>query len=205
MQIVVDQCETRFRMIEDVIHIGGTKHGVDGYPDEACAVNAEQRFDEFNRVVANSRNLLAGLHSARHQIIGEAVSVALDLSEGDTPLTVGDGDAIGEALRRAFQEIADRYAADTAGPGHAAGRRQILHFVSSQCINSGSALPLPLWERVGVRGSDLSIGRDPPPGSHLSMRSDLSHKGRGDRTQMPRSVHELMPDPKNLPGFRGAR
>ena len=86
-------------------------------------MNAEQRFDEFNRVVANSRNLLAGLHAARHQIIGEAVGVALDLRESDAPRAVGDGDAIGEALRCAFQEIADRYPADTAGPGHAAGCR----------------------------------------------------------------------------------
>src|SRR5438445_4015647 len=35
-------------------------------------------------------------------------------------------------------------------------------------------------ERVGVRGSGLSIVRNPSPGSHLSMRSDLSRKGRGD-------------------------
>src|SRR5229473_5504985 len=38
----------------------------------------------------------------------------------------------------------------------------------------------PLWERVGVRGYGLSIGRNPSPGSHLTMRSDLSHEGRGD-------------------------
>src|SRR6266545_4837987 len=38
----------------------------------------------------------------------------------------------------------------------------------------------PLWERVGVRGYGLSLGRTPSPGSHLAMRSDLSHKGRGD-------------------------
>jgi hypothetical protein len=31
-----------------------------------------------------------------------------------------------------------------------------------------------------VRGYGLSIERNPSPGSHLSMRSDLSHKGRGD-------------------------
>jgi hypothetical protein len=36
------------------------------------------------------------------------------------------------------------------------------------------------WERVGVRGSGPSIDRTPSPGSHLSMRSDLSHKGRGN-------------------------
>jgi hypothetical protein len=46
--------------------------------------------------------------------------------------------------------------------------------------DNGSALPLPLWERVGVRGYSLSLGRNPSPGSHLAMRSDLSHKGRGE-------------------------
>jgi hypothetical protein len=34
-----------------------------------------------------------------------------------------------------------------------------------------------LWERVGVRGYGLSIGRNPSPGSHLAMQSDLSRKG----------------------------
>src|SRR5216684_3345037 len=53
----------------------------------------------------------------------------------------------------------------------------------SRSLGSENALPLPLWERVGVRGSGLSIGRDPSPGSHLTMRSDLSHKGRGDIEQ----------------------
>jgi hypothetical protein len=45
---------------------------------------------------------------------------------------------------------------------------------------NGSALPLPLWERVGVRGYGLTIDRNPSPGSHLAMRSDLSRKGRGE-------------------------
>jgi hypothetical protein len=39
---------------------------------------------------------------------------------------------------------------------------------------NGSALPLPLWERAGVRGYGLTIDRNPSPGSHLAMRSDLS-------------------------------
>ena len=60
MEIVVDQGEPYFGMIEDVIHIGGTEHGVDRHPDQAGAMNAEQRFDEFDRVVADGRNLLAG-------------------------------------------------------------------------------------------------------------------------------------------------
>jgi uncharacterized protein (DUF779 family) len=45
---------------------------------------------------------------------------------------------------------------------------------------NGSELPLPLWERVGVRGYGLTIDRNPSPGSHLTMRSDLSRKGRGE-------------------------
>jgi len=45
---------------------------------------------------------------------------------------------------------------------------------------SGKALPLPLWERVGVRGYGLTIDRNPSPGSHLTMRSDFSRKGRGE-------------------------
>ncbi len=52
--------------------------------------------------------------------------------------------------------------------------------IESRTCNGGGELPLPLWERVGVRGSRLSIVRNPSPGSHLSMRSDLSHKGRGE-------------------------
>ena len=45
---------------------------------------------------------------------------------------------------------------------------------------SGYPLPITLWERVGVRGYGLTIDRSPSPGSHLAMRSDLSHKGRGE-------------------------
>src|ERR1700674_5725463 len=48
---------------------------------------------------------------------------------------------------------------------------------------NGSELPLPLWERVGVRGYGLTIDRNPSPGSHLAMRSDLSHKGRGEESR----------------------
>jgi hypothetical protein len=35
-------------------------------------------------------------------------------------------------------------------------------------------------ERAGVRVTALTIGRNPSPGSHLAMRSDLSRKGRGE-------------------------
>ncbi len=47
-----------------------------------------------------------------------------------------------------------------------------LKIKSGICI--GGALALPLWERVGVRGHGLSIGRNPSPGSHLSMRHSRS-------------------------------
>jgi hypothetical protein len=57
----------------------------------------------------------------------------------------------------------------------------------------GGELPLPLWDRdersslsrVGVRGSGLSMKRNPSPGSHLAMRSDLSRKGRGEAAPQP--------------------
>src|ERR1700760_4524230 len=52
----------------------------------------------------------------------------------------------------------------------------VVHFAYQ---NGDGELPLPLRERVGVRGYGLSSGLNPSPGSHLSMRSDLSHKGRG--------------------------
>ncbi|SHG66503.1 hypothetical protein SAMN05443248_2298 [Bradyrhizobium erythrophlei] len=52
--------------------------------------------------------------------------------------------------------------------------------MNHQCLNDGGELPLPLWERVGVRGFGPSTDLNPSPGSHLSMRSDLSHKGRGE-------------------------
>ena len=73
--------EPYFGMVEDVVHVGRAEHGVDGHPDQAGAMNAEQRFDEFDRVVADGRDLLAGLQPARHQVIGKAIGVALDLGE----------------------------------------------------------------------------------------------------------------------------
>jgi len=57
------------------------------------------------------------------------------------------------------------------------GRQRIPH--STPYLRDGGKLPLPLRERVGVRGSDRSIDCNPSPESHLAMRSDLSHKGRG--------------------------
>jgi len=45
----------------------------------------------------------------------------------------------------------------------------------SQCRGISSALPLPLWERVGERGSNSL------PETSLRFVSDLSHKGRGDK------------------------
>src|SRR6266550_3258276 len=44
----------------------------------------------------------------------------------------------------------------------------------ARCSGNGSELPLPLWERVGVRGYGLSWERNPSPGSHLKMRHSRS-------------------------------
>jgi hypothetical protein len=49
--------------------------------------------------------------------------------------------------------------------------------MNNRCLSDGGEPPLPLWERVGVRGYGLSMKQNPSPGSHLTMRSDLSHKG----------------------------
>src|SRR5882724_12892477 len=68
--------------------------------------------------------------------------------------------------------------AKSCGPDAPTLASSLAEFASAQ--PGGSALPHPLWERVGVRGYGLTIDRNPSPGSHLAMRSDLSHKGRGD-------------------------
>src|SRR6266852_3339887 len=47
-----------------------------------------------------------------------------------------------------------------------------------QCLDNGGELPLPLWERVGVRGHGLSIDRNPSPGSH--PRCDPTSPTRGE-------------------------
>jgi hypothetical protein len=70
--------------------------------------------------------------------------------------------------------------------------------MNHRCLNNRGEPPLPLWERVGVRGYGLSMEQNPSPGSHLSMRRSrsfasaffskngregglsLSHKGRGE-------------------------
>jgi len=76
-----------YGMIKDVIHISGAEHGVDGYPDKAGADECQ------NSALTNSTELLQmveifspGLSSARHQIIGKAIGVALELGEGHAPL-----------------------------------------------------------------------------------------------------------------------
>lgn len=51
MEIVVDQRKAHLGVAENVIHVGGTEHGVDRYPDEARAVDAEQRFDELTELL----------------------------------------------------------------------------------------------------------------------------------------------------------
>ncbi len=55
----------------------------------------------------------------------------------------------------------------------------VLKIKSGICIGRG-ALPLPLWERVGVRGRGLSMGRNPSPGSHLRCDPTSPTGGRGD-------------------------
>jgi hypothetical protein len=89
-----------------------------------------------------------------------------------------------------------------------------LKIKSGICIGGG-ALPLPLWERVGVRGRGLSMGLNPSPGSHLSMqrsrsfasasfskngrrrRPMLSHKGRGDAEHLgPFATNEATKRPR---------
>ncbi|SDT34405.1 hypothetical protein SAMN05444158_5518 [Bradyrhizobium canariense] len=42
---------------------------------------------------------------------------------------------------------------------------------------NGSALPLPLWERAGVRGPGLSLGLNPSPGSHLRCNPTSPTRG----------------------------
>ena len=68
-----------------------------------------------------------GFNPRCDQIIGKAVGVAFELGKGHAPRAVGERDAIGKPRRRAFQEIADRHPADTAGTGHAAGCCEIGH------------------------------------------------------------------------------
>ena len=127
IKIVVDDRKIHLGMVKDVVHVGGAEHGVDGHPDEAGAVDAEQRFDEFDRVVADGRDLLAGLEAARDQVIGKTVGVTLDLGKGHAPRAVGERDAVGKARRRALQQIADRHPPDPARARHAAGGCEIGH------------------------------------------------------------------------------
>jgi len=121
MQIVVDQREPHFGMRKDIVHVRRTEHGVDRHPDQAGAVDAEQCFDEFDRVVADGRDLVAGLQAALHEMIGEAVGVTLDLGERHLPRPVGQRYPVRKPCCRALEEIADRDPSDPAGPRHAAG------------------------------------------------------------------------------------
>src|ERR1700731_1223614 len=45
------------------------------------------------------------------------------------------------------------------------------------CNGNGGALPPPLWERAGVRGSGPSIERNPSPGSHLRCNPTSPTRG----------------------------
>src|SRR5450631_2798395 len=59
---------------------------------------------------------------------------------------------------------------ETEGCGHFKSRKD-----RSLSLAATEASSLSHGERVGVRGYGLSLGCNPSPGSHLSMRSDLSH------------------------------
>ena len=130
VQIVVDQRKTHLGVIEDIVHVGRAEHGVDGNPDQPRAVNAEQRFDELDGVVADRRYLLARLQPALHQIIGEAVGVVLEFGKGHATRAVGERNAIGKPHCGALQEIADRHPPDAAGTGYTAGCCEIGHLSS---------------------------------------------------------------------------
>src|SRR5882724_1326244 len=151
-------------------------------------MNAEQRFDEFDRVVADGRNLVAGFQTACHQIIGKTVGVALDLGEGHAPRAVGDGDAIGEAPRRALEEIADGDPPDAARPRHAAGRCEVSHAYPLSFVIPGCAVR----RRPGIHIHRLWLWI---PGSPRSLSSGAHSRDPLARPGMTAS----MPDPKNLP------
>src|SRR6185312_6685773 len=97
------------------------------------------------------------------------------------------------------RQMSDEVIADFASCGVPAGTVIFLKCeIGLSRSGNGKALPLPLWERVGVRGYGLTIDRNPSPGSHLTMRRSrsvasasffkngrrrrplLSHKGRGE-------------------------
>lgn len=126
-QIVVDEREPHLGMAEDVVHVGGPEHGVDRHPDQAGTVDAEQRFDELDRVVADRRDCLAWLQPLGEEMVREPVGIALELGERHLAAAIGDRNPIREAPRRALQEIADRNPADPARTGHAAGGLKIGH------------------------------------------------------------------------------
>ena len=130
MHDVVDQRKAHLGMIEDIAHVGRAEHGVDRHPHQACAVDAEQRFDELDGVVADRRDLLARLQSALDEVIGKAIGVLLKLGIGHAARAIGQRNAIRKPRRRALQQVADRDPADAAGTGDAAGCCEIGHFVS---------------------------------------------------------------------------
>src|SRR3984885_2421217 len=89
------------------------------------------------------------------------------------------GDFLGEegahflAQLFAFGRQADRI--ETKGCGHVRSRSGCrVVFGRKIDFARAAARSLSKGERVGVGGYALSIGRNPSPGSHLSMQSDLS-------------------------------
>ena len=140
-------------------------------------MNAEQRFDEFDRVVADGRNLLAGFQAARDQVIGEAIGVALEFGEGHAPRAVGE--------RRSDRESAPpRVSGDRRSPpgrcGPGPARRRWLRDWSC-------ALP-PSFVIPGASEGEPGISRF-----------------RGSIAALRRRNDGLMPDPENLPRFGRAR
>jgi len=143
VQHVVDDGEPHPGMVEDVVHVRRAEHGIARHPHQAGAVNAEQRFDEFDGIVADRRYLVAGLQPALHQVVREAIGVAFDLGEGNAARAVGQRDPIGKPHRRAFQEIADCDPADAAGAGYAAGCGEVGHGFIPSVVPGREANPEP--------------------------------------------------------------
>ena len=127
VEAVVDHGETHFGMVENVVGVRRSKHGVDRNPDQPCAMDAEQRFDELHRVVADRRDLLAGFQAAGEQVVGEPVGVAIELGKRHLAFAVGQRNAIRETAGRAAQNVADRHPPDTSRARNAARCRKITH------------------------------------------------------------------------------
>ena len=185
VQIVVDQREAHLGMVEDVVHVGRAEHGVDRHPDQAGAMNAEQRFDELDRVVADRRNLLAGLQPARDEVIREAVGVALELGKRHAPRAVGQRNPIRKPRRRAAS--GDR----RSRPGRCGRGPARRRWLRDWSCGSSPSWPVHLRGALATKRSVLVfVVRTPTRIASRSLANDDC---------------ALMPDPENLSRFRGAR